>query len=80
MRKTVAALAGAVALAHGCGGTPSLERDEALAGACQFRPCVCADADAPFWQVPETTPIIWSRTGGAPACPLGFVLRPSEEE
>lgn len=63
----------------GC-GTPSSAPGDPLAGTCQFKPCVCADASAPFWQEPETVPIIWSRTSGTPACPLGFVLQRTKPE
>lgn len=66
----------AVAVA-GCAG-PSLERGEALAGACQFKPCVCADEDAPFWRVPHTAEIIWNEDG-RPSCPPGFALQRKEE-
>lgn len=71
MRALLLATVAATALS-GCAG-PSLEREDALEGACQFRPCVCADADAPFWRVPDTAEIIWNENG-APSCPSGFVL------
>lgn len=67
------------AILGGCGSPSRESGDDPLAGACQFEPCVCADADAPVWQEPETAPIIWSRTSGAPACPLGYVLQRSDE-
>lgn len=67
----------ATAVAGGCAG-PGLEREDALAGACQFRPCVCADDSAPFWRVPGTAELIWNEDG-TPACPAGFVLQRKEE-
>lgn len=77
MRAVRLAVAVAVMAAAGCAG-PSLERGEALAGACQFRPCVCADEDAPFWRVPDTAEIIWNEDG-RPSCPPGFALQRTEE-
>lgn len=73
----IALLGGAAALAGGCAG-PSLERGDALAGACQFKACVCADENAPFWRVPEKAEIIWSERG-RPSCPPGFALQRKEE-
>lgn len=72
MRAVLLAMVAVAALA-GCAG-PALEREDALAGACQFKPCVCADEAAPFWQKPATAEIIWSERG-VPSCPPGFVLR-----
>jgi hypothetical protein len=72
MRALLLAIVGAAA-ATGCGG-PSLQRGEALAGACQFRPCTCADENAPFWRVRATAELIWGEDG-APSCPPGFVLQ-----
>ena len=68
----------AMAAVAGCAG-PSLDRGDALAGACQFKPCVCADEAAPFWRVPETVEIIWSEDG-RPSCPPGFALQRKQEE
>jgi hypothetical protein len=64
-------------LVAGCAG-PSLDRADAMAGACQFKPCVCADESAPFWRVPETAEIIWSEDG-SPSCPPGFALQRKQE-
>ncbi len=84
MRKLIAAVWAAVlaalSLASGCGGTPRLERGDALAGACQFKPCVCADANAPFWLQAKTAPIIWNTETGAPTCPTGYVLQRTEKK
>jgi hypothetical protein len=73
----LAAVVAATAAASGCAG-PKLEREDVLKGACQFRPCVCADADAPFWRVPDTAEIIWTEDG-TPSCPAGFVLERKDE-
>lgn len=72
MRVLCLAMVAATGLA-GCAG-PSLDRENALAGACQFKPCVCADDDAPVWQKPATAEIVWSDRG-VPSCPPGFVLQ-----
>ncbi|MCU0893766.1 MAG: hypothetical protein MUD06_05475 [Rhodospirillales bacterium] len=73
---TVAAAA-LTTLMVGCAG-PSQDPGEALAGACQFKPCVCADEDAPFWRVPDTAEIIWNEDG-RPSCPPGFALQRKAE-
>lgn len=74
----VTALAVLGATMTGC-GTPAPEHKDSLAGACQFKSCVCADANAPFWQRPQTAPIIWHE-GTGPTCPPGFALRRTEEK
>lgn len=61
----------------GCAG-PALEREDALRGTCQFKPCVCADTNAPFWRKPETADVVWSERG-VPACPPGFTLERVDE-
>jgi hypothetical protein len=73
----VITVAAVMALVVGCAG-PSLAPGEALAGACQFKPCVCADENAPFWRVPDTAEIVWG-TDGKPSCPPGFALRRQQE-
>jgi hypothetical protein len=73
----VTAVAAWATLVAGCAG-PSLDRGEALAGACQFKPCVCADQDAPFWRVPDTAEIVWNEDG-SPSCPPGFALQRQQE-
>ncbi len=84
MRTLIAAIwvavLGALSLASGCGGTPTLERGDSLGGACQFKPCVCAEATASFWQQAKTAPIIWSTETGAPTCPTGYVLQRTEKK
>lgn len=75
-----AAAVGVLSLASGCGGPPALQQGDALAGACQFKPCVCADANATIWRQAKTAPIIWSTETGAPTCPTGFVLRRTDEK
>jgi hypothetical protein len=72
-----AAVAALASLMGGCAG-PSLDPGQALAGACQFKPCVCADEDAPFWQVPDTAEIVWG-ADGRPSCPPGFALQRKED-
>ena len=83
MRAIDTALIGAItgtALVLSACATPERSTGDPLSGICQFEPCVCANEDAPFWQVPETAPIIWSQSRGAPACPRGFELKRSREE
>lgn len=44
----------------------------ALAGACQFKYCVCEQTGVPFWQAVDR-PVDWTATGDA-ACPEGYRL------
>jgi hypothetical protein len=53
----------------------SVERETkaSLAGACQFKPCVCADTKALFWQTADTVPLLWKENGEA-YCPPDYAL------
>ncbi|MGF1640132.1 MAG: hypothetical protein ACFCUO_04210 [Rhodospirillales bacterium] len=66
--------AAAVVLAAALAGCAAdREASPALAGACQFKPCVCADTRALFWQAADTVPPLW-RENGEPYCPPDFAL------
>jgi hypothetical protein len=51
-----------------------------LAGACQFKPCVCASTKALFWQAAETVPVLWKENGDAYCPPDYALLRASEKK
>jgi hypothetical protein len=60
----------------------SVERETkaSLAGACQFKPCVCADTKALFWQTADTVPLLWKENGEAYCPPDYALLRASEKK
>lgn len=65
-----AAMAGAL-LAVGCAPVPDRSA-EALAGACQFRRCICEQLGVPFWDAVDQPPS-WDAQGNA-YCPEGYRL------
>jgi hypothetical protein len=67
-----AALSLLVATLAGC--SSSARNETTLAGACQFKACICVDGTAAFWQAKDTQPVRWRENGDA-FCPPPFVLR-----
>lgn len=66
----------ALQILSACAGMGS-QAEPPLSHVCQFRECVCADANAMFWQIAETTPIQWRENGDA-SCSPGYELKRAE--
>jgi hypothetical protein len=67
-----AAVVSAALLAVGCAPVPDTS-PEALAGACQFRRCLCEQTGVPFWDAVDRPPS-WDAQGRA-FCPDGYRLK-----
>ena len=56
-----------------CSSTPTAPRD-AMAGICQFKPCVCSQSSGSILAANKTTAVLYGERGEA-LCPAGFDLR-----
>jgi len=73
-KKTFIVAVAAIPLALALAGCSAERQTKAsLAGACQFKPCVCADTKALFWQTADTVPVLWRENGEA-YCPPDYAL------